>query len=245
MDKRSQGEELYREKFEEHGLSERFEFIKRIWESDHGRKMIVRCKTCGAEFSIWNEVFKGRQQNLYCKECGASSDGKNSIKARNPKVKEAMSYYVDGHSVTETALAFGFTKVEINNWVKMRGLSNGREWQTSGTEARIKRLRLLFYCRKSRDRRTHRSRAQRFGCEYDPTVNLKKLIERDGLKCAICGGLCNMNDRRWGNGIGPLYPTLDHIVPLSKKGGHIWENVQIAHAICNVKKGAKLMGVNA
>ena len=82
----------------------------------------------------------------------------------------------------------------------------------------------------------HRHRARKYGCEYDPSVTLKKLIERDGLRCAICGEMCDPNDHTWSKYMGPMSPTIDHIVPLSKGGGHIWDNVQIAHAMCNSKK---------
>lgn len=35
--------------------------------------------------------------------------------------------------------------------------------------------------------------------------------------------------------------TLDHIIPLSKGGGHLYENIQLAHRICNQKKGSKII----
>lgn len=87
----------------------------------------------------------------------------------------------------------------------------------------------------------HRARARRYGCEYDPSVKLKKLVERDGLTCAICGELCDWNDRSWSEWCGPLYPSIDHIIPMCKKGGHIWSNVQVAHIQCNSEKGATIM----
>ena len=82
----------------------------------------------------------------------------------------------------------------------------------------------------------HRARAKKNGCKYDPSVNLKKLIQRDGLKCAICGGECDPNDRGWSQWVGPMSPSLDHIIPLAKGGGHTWDNVQVAHMICNSRK---------
>lgn len=48
-----------------------------------------------------------------------------------------------------------------------------------------------------------------------------------------------MNDKRWGD-YGPDYPTIDHIVPLSKGGPHLWSNVQVACAECNIAKGASV-----
>ena len=65
------------------------------------------------------------------------------------------------------------------------------------------------------------------------------------MRCALCGGMCDAHSREWNNGIGPLYPTIDHITPMSKKGGHVWSNVQVAHAACNYRKGARIEEVNA
>ena len=80
-------------------------------------------------------------------------------------------------------------------------------------------------------------RARKYGCEYIPGITLKKLIKRDGLRCAICGGMCDLNDHSWSEYSGPLYPSVDHIIPMAKGGGHTWNNVQIAHLICNSYKG--------
>ncbi len=78
----------------------------------------------------------------------------------------------------------------------------------------------------------HRKRARRLGVEYEPGITLKKLIERDGNVCKICGKPCDANDRRYGSS-GPLYPSIDHIKPMSKGGTHTWDNVQLAHIMCN------------
>ena len=36
----------------------------------------------------------------------------------------------------------------------------------------------------------------------------------------------------------PYAPTVDHIIPLAKAGTHTWDNVQLAHALCNSFKNA-------
>ena len=86
----------------------------------------------------------------------------------------------------------------------------------------------------------HRQRAKYYGCEYDSSVTLAKLIKRDGLRCALCGKMCDPNDHGWTKYMGPKSPTIDHIVPMSKGGGHVWSNVQIAHALCNSYKCDKV-----
>lgn len=79
-------------------------------------------------------------------------------------------------------------------------------------------------------------RAQRYGCsEFDNTISLKALIIRDKGICQICGHPVDESDIRDGH-IRRLYPTLDHIIPLSKGGNHTWSNVQLAHMSCNSGK---------
>lgn len=34
--------------------------------------------------------------------------------------------------------------------------------------------------------------------------------------------------------------SIDHIRPLSKGGTHTWDNVQLAHLKCNIKKGNRV-----
>ena len=94
--------------------------------------------------------------------------------------------------------------------------------------------------RKLRAPDNHRARARKFGCEYETGITLKKLVARDGLTCALCGELCDWNDRDYSKYCGPLYPSIDHIIPMAKGGGHTWANVQVAHIICNSKKAASL-----
>ena len=42
--------------------------------------------------------------------------------------------------------------------------------------------------------------------------------------------------------VGKKYPSIDHVIPLSKGGTHSWDNVKLAHFSCNSAKGASLVG---
>ncbi|MGP5930327.1 HNH endonuclease [Corynebacterium glyciniphilum] len=53
--------------------------------------------------------------------------------------------------------------------------------------------------------------------------------------CHICGGPIDPHCEY----PSPLYGSVDHIVPLSRGGAHIYENVKAAHLSCNSKKGAR------
>ena len=71
--------------------------------------------------------------------------------------------------------------------------------------------------------------------EYDCAVTLKRVREKFCDICQICGKV--VDDTDIGNGhIKKLYPSIDHIIPLSKGGTHTWDNVQLAHMGCNAGK---------
>lgn len=60
--------------------------------------------------------------------------------------------------------------------------------------------------------------------------------EQDG-KCAICGRGPMILDNPDPNRVPPDYATFDHKVPLSKGGRGGASNVQLAHKVCNAKRG--------
>jgi len=384
MNRRQRAENDYRQKFEELGLLERFDFIGRDWSSDHGRKAYIRCKACNTEFLTYGlaMILRGRQDRLLCPKCGASSDGKD-VFAKSETAKTAAILYMQGFEQVEIAERLGCTVSNVGNAVKSLKVVNPdrkysgsrkananralvaekalvehlskigfeytggytnhdgsvcircktcgaeyertvaflrtgnvicRECQKRETEKRneenkqlaarqaeirkiewewhrlthpikdyktkqheefLKRTGVCEICGKSytvreyvescgikyavdngvcsakckkekkrilkRKYRTpysgnHRHRAKKYGVAYESGITLKKLIARDGLTCAICGKECDLNDRSWSDYAGAMYPSIDHIIPLSKGGTHTWNNVQVAHMICNSLK---------
>lgn len=81
--------------------------------------------------------------------------------------------------------------------------------------------------------RHHRQRARKHGVPYEP-VNALRVFARDGWRCQICGRATPEMARgtRKSNA-----PELDHRIPLSKGGGHLYGNVQCACRACNISKG--------
>lgn len=233
--------------FDERGFSESFGFIGKVENGKRDADFSFRCKRCGAVSTRMASYYLYRYPRLICGNCGASSDG-NDVWARSKECDAAMEFYQQGHSVSETAERFGVTKAQINNAVKARGVTNGKDWKEAGTESNDARheqaMKAFDEYIKSGGRDylhiwdTHKRRAVKFGCKYDKTVTLSKLIKKNGVRCAICGRVCDRNDREWGS-YGPSYPTIDHIVPMSKGGGHTWDNVQVACARCNILKSDK------
>jgi 5-methylcytosine-specific restriction endonuclease McrA len=56
-----------------------------------------------------------------------------------------------------------------------------------------------------------------------PAVNRREILRRDNHACQYCGSAKNL--------------TLDHVLPRSRGGTHTWDNIVIACAQCNGRKG--------
>jgi 5-methylcytosine-specific restriction endonuclease McrA len=76
-----------------------------------------------------------------------------------------------------------------------------------------------------------------------------RLIWSEGLRdCYICGIACDISDyrlimNRAGRSqkiCGPTHPSLDHITPLAKGGGHARDNTGLCCMQCNRRKHSKM-----
>lgn len=74
-----------------------------------------------------------------------------------------------------------------------------------------------------------RHRAKQLGVECDDTITLVKVFRLARGTCACC--------RKW---VQPRYASIDHTYPLGKGGTHTWDNVQLTHLICNLRKGDRI-----
>lgn len=63
-----------------------------------------------------------------------------------------------------------------------------------------------------------------------------EVFERDGWICQLC---TEPVDRMLAYP-DPMSQSLDHVIPLSRGGHHVWDNVQLAHLICNTRKQARI-----
>ena len=59
-------------------------------------------------------------------------------------------------------------------------------------------------------------------------ISRRALFARDGWRCVYCG-------------TGGVRLTLDHVVPRSRGGNSVWENVVTSCAPCNLHKGDRLL----
>ena len=171
-------------------------------------KMRIRCKTCGAVIERVRSTI--RRNNIACDGCKAA---KEQQEARE-KLLRVLSAVAES-KIPKTCAVCG--------------------------EVFYSQYKTKKYCSskcRNRARRSgnHRSRAKKYGCRYESGITLVKVYERDHGICQICGKPVDWNDKSWRDDFGALYPTIDHITAFANGGGHTWDNVQLAHAVCNSYK---------
>ncbi len=81
---------------------------------------------------------------------------------------------------------------------------------------------------------SHRRRARKRSAESERFDDIE-VFERDGWRCQICRRRVRRNVE-WPH---PLFPTLDHVVPLSDGGPHTRANSRLACWKCNNKRNRR------
>lgn len=71
-------------------------------------------------------------------------------------------------------------------------------------------------------------------------IRLGQLIVRDNNVCYLCNERCDREDYTITSDgyfiVGETYPSIDHVVPISKGGTHTWDNVKLTCFSCNTIK---------
>ena len=181
----------------------------------NNKSVITVRLSCGHEATVtWLSVMdmqnNGRQ--IRCDECRRLERLK---KAKPPKLKVMSGEQMEFHLCPVCGtLVFG------------RGKYCSDECRNRA-ENKIREVR-----RREKIRKTKR----------DAGITVESLYRRDGGVCYLCGDKCDFDDytKDGENFIaGGSYPSIDHVVPLSKGGTHTWDNVKLAHHRCNTIKGNK------
>lgn len=73
------------------------------------------------------------------------------------------------------------------------------------------------------------------GADYEP-INPEVVFDMDGYVCYLCG--CELSKRD--GVVRGNYPTVDHVIPLSRGGAHTYDNVRACCHTCNSHKGATM-----
>jgi predicted nucleic acid-binding Zn ribbon protein len=191
-----------------------------------GRRYPERtCEVCGKRY----EPTYSKQQACG-RECGAELRRRNGWLSQEARDRNAQ------HRDQWPASRVYFLTCEVCG----RTASAQRNRKTCSEGCRMKRLSQRMSARiirryrsdpEFRDRvlaKAHARRADKLGLESQ-AVLLGYLIKRDRGRCGICHQPVRAKK-------GPMRPSIDHIVPLSRGGTHELSNVQLAHYRCNLQK---------
>jgi 5-methylcytosine-specific restriction endonuclease McrA len=209
-----------------------------------GRNVGLCCsKKCGAKLhaqrgeerrlavALLRSRAKAERKSI-CKECGQSFQWKHTTRYCSDDCRQRVARRKSKEYQADKYRCF-----RASNPLVQRVLTCGKcglEFTTSGQRGR------RFCSQRCLERfhspGVHAQRARHFGVPYDRSLRNEQVLERDGWRCRLCG--CD-TPRSLRGTTAPNAPEVDHIVPLSKGGGHTWDNVQCACRRCNGEKGAR------
>lgn len=84
-------------------------------------------------------------------------------------------------------------------------------------------------------------RAKIKGAQAERGLSWRSLWADGQRLCYLCGLECDPDDALGPRNLGPRYPSLDHIVPVSRGGQHISRNVALACLDCNKRKSNRML----
>lgn len=189
--------------------------------------MIVRCTHCGAEQERAMSCFRGTAY-VRCTVC-YFDERVEARKAKRQKDKENKIIEKETAKLVKAGggkqLSFGFCA--CGEMLSQFDGHKGKQCANCTRHARNK------YSELSR-------RIKLKNAMVDSDITIQKLFHRDNGVCYLCGGLCDWNDKEIRSDgtivCGDRYPSIDHVKPLAKGGLHSWENVKLAHRLCNSLK---------
>ena len=195
-------------------------YYKASGKTARGNK-IVRCQYCLKEFTEKRDA-----PNLYCSKACATKG--NAIVKMNKKISE------DSHKkeiLDEYRRTMEKAQELIKRYEKEKQCDACGRWFVPRGNAKYCSKK----CAKKIDNIRHDKRLSKNG-KPDLTITLTRLYMRDQGVCQICGKTidfdCDSNSDD--------YPSIDHIIPISKGGQHQWDNVQLACRKCNTLKRDKI-----
>ena len=181
----------------------------------------VQCLVCFNEYSLNAQVVRKKKKHRGCPHC---RERKRQLEA-DLRIAKALEKRLASLMRRQAALQERKSKM--------------RQYKCRVCRERFEDVRYRAYCsskcaRKAENRRKEIARRMRMRANgaVDLTITLERLIERDNGICKLCGGPVDVGadpNSDW-------YPSVDHIIPLSRGGTHTWDNVHLDHRRCNTEK---------
>lgn len=75
----------------------------------------------------------------------------------------------------------------------------------------------------------------------DEGISISALREIHGDLCCFCGEIMLFIGQTMEEKPHPLKATHEHLTPITRGGSNTWDNSDLAHLVCNIKKGKKTL----
>lgn len=186
-----------------------------------------RCKTCGEAKPLDEFHRNGLTQDRRASSC------KTCVSEYNRAYREQNSERVAEYSRTYRAAHREHARVTAKEWFQRnreRAYANSRAYRARHPES---------HAANNREQASVR-RASMSEVVRDPGVSIEALRSRDGDFCCYCGAELDFTPAV-GRRFKPNGAAVEHITPISKGGGHVFENVTLACRHCNTSKGGRTL----
>lgn len=202
------------------------------------------CEYCGAEFEP--EALRGRTRKYCSRECCCEAYKKKQRMTYVGKREKVCRFCGKDLPKNKTRFCCKDHSQKYNRI--QHGLCQSYDLQERAcawcgktfSTYRMKKTTCSLECQKKLH--NYRTDHRLTGITVDADITIEKLARRDNQICQLCGMPVDWNDYKIVNDqmiCGNSYPSVDHIVPISQGGLHEWGNIQLAHRVCNSRKGAR------
>jgi len=155
-----------------------------------------------------------RETQLASNKAWREKNHESNLEYQRDWYNSHKEYFAEKYLKNREALSERSRRLNAEN--PGRGTEYSRAWRKANPEKAALKSRAAANRRRAKD---------------GERVNFKDILERDGMVCHICGDeIPTMKDLHF-----------DHVIPLAKGGPHSADNIRPAHALCNMRKGARIL----
>lgn len=230
---KTQREEYFREQFEL--LNPNFKYHSEYKGSEDYFK--CECRICGHVQDKHADCGRPSRQHkeLQCDKCNNIANGRKMVIELLNRLLKVRQKERDNEIRLETE---SLKRIANNHKHYLECKECGRMYFSNR-----ERITCSERCSNKRGNRISEIRRRKRIVEngrVDWNISIGRLIKRDGDNCYLCGEKVDIGDYYIrGDNIfiaGNKYPSVDHLIPISKGGTHTWDNVKLAHRDCNSSK---------
>lgn len=190
----------------------------------------LKCKACGSIITRNSATLRKSDKRIVCEYCyEAEQEQKEAERKQREAEREEMHFQKRKEHI----------KAEVKRIATSKRICKG-----CGESFRAIAKNTICCSAECQRRYTNavndrNRRAKIKNALVDTDITLERVYEKDDGICYLCGDACEWIDYTDDNGVfiaGESYPSIDHVIPLSKGGKHSWSNVRLAHMYCNTLK---------